>query len=89
MRVKLKINATPITALIDSGSTHNFVDASTANRLGLPVRECPYLNLRRYRPNATVTTALLYSRVRTRWPSGHIVTRRLKRMKLSGNAIQC
>nr|GMD99826.1 AC090485_10 Putative retroelement [Ipomoea batatas] len=33
-------------------------------------------NLRRYRPNANATTALLYSRVQTRWPSGLIATLR-------------
>nr|GLL39467.1 uncharacterized protein LOC109178468 [Ipomoea trifida] len=34
MRVNLLLNNKPITALIDSGSTHNFVDSATAKRLG-------------------------------------------------------
>lgn len=38
MHVKLQIGTTPVTALIDSGSTHNFVDAITAKNLGLLVR---------------------------------------------------
>nr|GLL41714.1 sodium/hydrogen exchanger 8 isoform X2 [Ipomoea trifida] len=45
MRVNLRLNNSPITALIDSGSTHNFVDSTTANRLGLTIRSCPYLRV--------------------------------------------
>nr|GLL24649.1 uncharacterized protein LOC109178468 [Ipomoea trifida] len=45
MRVNLLLNNRPITALIDSGSTHNFVDSATAKRLGLIIRSCPFLQV--------------------------------------------
>nr|GMD81062.1 uncharacterized protein LOC109178468 [Ipomoea batatas] len=45
MRVNLCLNNRPITALIDSGSTHNFVDSATAKELGLLIRACPFLQV--------------------------------------------
>nr|GMC79478.1 uncharacterized protein LOC109178468 [Ipomoea batatas] len=45
MRVNLLLNNRPITALIDSGSTHNFVDSATAKRSGLIIRSCPFLQV--------------------------------------------
>nr|GMD28243.1 uncharacterized protein LOC109179592 [Ipomoea batatas] len=35
----------PFAALIDSGSTHNFVDSATAKELGLLIRACPFLQV--------------------------------------------
>lgn len=43
MQVQLFVADTPVTALIDSGSTHNFVNKCTAKRLSLQVTE--YLGL--------------------------------------------
>nr|GMC86807.1 uncharacterized protein LOC109178468 [Ipomoea batatas] len=45
IRVNLRLNNCPITALIDSRSTHNFVDSATAKQLGLNIRGCPYLQV--------------------------------------------
>nr|GMC63759.1 uncharacterized protein LOC109178468 [Ipomoea batatas]GMC82086.1 uncharacterized protein LOC109178468 [Ipomoea batatas]GME14270.1 uncharacterized protein LOC109178468 [Ipomoea batatas] len=45
MRVNLLLNNRPITALIDFGSTHNFVDSAMAKRLGLIIRSCPFLQV--------------------------------------------
>nr|GMD87068.1 uncharacterized protein LOC109178468 [Ipomoea batatas] len=45
MRVNLLLNNRPITALIDSGSAHNFLDSVTAKRLGLIIRSCPFLQV--------------------------------------------
>nr|GMD63719.1 retrotransposon protein, putative, unclassified [Ipomoea batatas] len=43
MRVTLRLNNSPITALKYSGSTHNFVNLETAKKFGLLIRACPYL----------------------------------------------
>lgn len=45
MRVNLHLNNSPITVLIDLGSTHNFIDSTTAKHLGLNIRSCPYLQV--------------------------------------------
>nr|GMD43902.1 zinc finger BED domain-containing protein RICESLEEPER 2-like [Ipomoea batatas] len=45
MRVTLRLNNSLITALIDSGSTHNFVNTATAKKFGLLKRACPYLQV--------------------------------------------
>nr|GMC80247.1 dynamin-related protein 1C [Ipomoea batatas] len=45
IRVNLRLNNCPITALIDSRSTHNFVDSATAKQLELNIRGCPYLQV--------------------------------------------
>ncbi|GKC98876.1 retrotransposon-related protein [Tanacetum coccineum] len=39
MRVKGHINNQPINILIDCGSTHNFLDITTAKQIGCPVKE--------------------------------------------------
>ncbi|GJX04159.1 gypsy/ty3 retroelement polyprotein [Tanacetum coccineum] len=38
MRIKGQINNKPVNILIDCGSTHNFLDLSTAKQLGCPVK---------------------------------------------------
>lgn len=45
MRVEMVIEGISVTALIDSGSTHNFIDTEIAESLGLKVQECPSLQV--------------------------------------------
>lgn len=46
MRVMTIINRQPVIALIDSGSTHNFINAKTANKLSLKITAAQPFNVR-------------------------------------------
>lgn len=45
LRIPATISKTPITILIDGGSTHNFIQTRMAAHLGLPIQPSPCLNV--------------------------------------------
>jgi hypothetical protein len=45
MKVTVIINKVELTSLLDSGSTHNFIDMATTNRVGLHLALCGILRV--------------------------------------------
>lgn len=45
MRISTHVNQVEVIILVDSGSTHNFIDANVVKRLNLPVELTPTLKL--------------------------------------------
>jgi hypothetical protein len=43
MRVRVRVGSTPLIALLDTGSTHNFIAETAAARSGLPIQSQPRL----------------------------------------------
>ena len=46
MRVKGKVNSVSLVILVDSGSTHNFIDATVVSVLHVPVDESQILEVK-------------------------------------------
>ena len=43
MQVHVLVGSTPLIALLDTGSTHNFIAETAATRSGLPIQSQPHL----------------------------------------------